>query len=326
MSPLRNHTLLESTDFDAFNAAASERFADHCATPTRQRVHHIRGRIAGTQVAPDVLLSFVTYGTEVLVDCANCGALIISLPGTSTIKINVRERQFVKDRDDTLIHSEGSAFSMCLPPSGDLALRINSRALEECAASLLGEQVKAPVRFKPLLSTQTSFGTAFSMQMQLLAESLERRDRQALEPIQGANFQEVLLTELLLSHPNDLSSRLTRPVQSAGSQLVGKAETLIRARMGEPLRIGHVADELNVSLRALFRAFAQYREYSPHKFLEQVRLEEVHRGLTHACPWETVSMVALRHGFSHLGRFAAVYSKRFGEHPSKTLAKAQRSH
>ena len=42
--------------------------------------------------------------------------------------------------------------------------------------------------------------------------------------------------------------------------------------------------------------------------------------LTRADPWQvTVSEVAYRWGFTHLGRFAGAYRERFGETPSQTL-------
>ncbi len=37
-------------------------------------------------------------------------------------------------------------------------------------------------------------------------------------------------------------------------------------------------------------------------------------------PWENVTHIALRWGFTHLARFSGVYRARFGELPSQTLA------
>jgi AraC-like DNA-binding protein len=43
--------------------------------------------------------------------------------------------------------------------------------------------------------------------------------------------------------------------------------------------------------------------------------------LRRAEPEENVISIASRWGFLHMGRFAAVYRKRFGEAPSETLGK-----
>ena len=53
-----------------------------------------------------------------------------------------------------------------------------------------------------------------------------------------------------------------------------------------------------------------------------LRLERAHDTLLAAIPGSTtVTEVALRWGFPHLGEFAARYSARFGEKPSETLAR-----
>ena len=51
------------------------------------------------------------------------------------------------------------------------------------------------------------------------------------------------------------------------------------------------------------------------------RLEQVHEELLIADPSTGVKVtdVALRHGFTHTGRFAAAYKERFGESPSATM-------
>jgi AraC-like DNA-binding protein len=47
----------------------------------------------------------------------------------------------------------------------------------------------------------------------------------------------------------------------------------------------------------------------------------VRSALACAAADETVGDVAMRHGFTHLGRFSVEYRRRFGEAPSATLAR-----
>jgi transcriptional regulator GlxA family with amidase domain len=55
-------------------------------------------------------------------------------------------------------------------------------------------------------------------------------------------------------------------------------------------------------------------------FLKQRRLEAANRALLAAGPGEThVTDVALRYGFSQMGRFAVEYRRTFREPPSQTL-------
>jgi transcriptional regulator GlxA family with amidase domain len=59
---------------------------------------------------------------------------------------------------------------------------------------------------------------------------------------------------------------------------------------------------------------------APMAYVEHVRLERVHDTLTEADPARTtVAEVAYRWGFTHLGRFAQAYGRRYGRYPSETL-------
>jgi transcriptional regulator GlxA family with amidase domain len=60
-------------------------------------------------------------------------------------------------------------------------------------------------------------------------------------------------------------------------------------------------------------------------YLRDLRLQRVRAILERAAPWSTtVEAVASRHGFVHMGRFAASYRASFGEIPSATLARPSR--
>jgi len=55
------------------------------------------------------------------------------------------------------------------------------------------------------------------------------------------------------------------------------------------------------------------------RYLRDARFETVHDALKRAQPEQSVAELAMKWGFSHLGRFAVEYRKRFGESPSETL-------
>ena len=59
---------------------------------------------------------------------------------------------------------------------------------------------------------------------------------------------------------------------------------------------------------------------TPMAYLRRLRLEKTRHELSTAEPGAvSVTNVATRRGFVHLGRFAAAYSRAFGETPSETL-------
>lgn len=80
-----------------------------------------------------------------------------------------------------------------------------------------------------------------------------------------------------------------------------------------------VAAALGVSVRTLQQGFRQWRSTTPNEFLRETRLRLVHAELCRSGEETDVTAVALRHGFTHLGRFSAYYQSAFGELPSTTL-------
>ena len=82
-----------------------------------------------------------------------------------------------------------------------------------------------------------------------------------------------------------------------------------------------VAEAAGVSVRTLQAGFHEHLDNSPTSYIRDLRLDRAHADLLEGDPYAgpQVTDVALRWGFSHFGRFAALYRRRFGERPSETL-------
>jgi len=85
-----------------------------------------------------------------------------------------------------------------------------------------------------------------------------------------------------------------------------------------------VAREAGVSVRGLQMAFQQFKDMTPMTYLRQMRLDGVRRDLK-SCRHRDVliSDIAKRWGFSHMGRFSAMYVNAFGEIPRQTLNRSR---
>ena len=85
--------------------------------------------------------------------------------------------------------------------------------------------------------------------------------------------------------------------------------------------MAELAERAGVSSRTLQEAFHRELGVTPLEHLRLVRLDRVRRDLLDADPTATsVTDVAARWGFFHLGRFAQAYRSTFHELPSQTLA------
>lgn len=139
-------------------------------------------------------------------------------------------------------------------------------------------------------------------------------------PLAAMRLEQVLTLTLLLTQPNNYSPALDKTPKAPGPRPIAKAIELIRTRPAHPWTITALAAEVAVSVRSLQLGFARAVGQPPMAYLRQVRLERVHDDLVLAEPGTTtITQVATRWGFTHLGRFANEYRRTYGDHPSAHL-------
>jgi len=102
------------------------------------------------------------------------------------------------------------------------------------------------------------------------------------------------------------------------ARLARRAEEWMRAHLSEAVQVTDACLALGVSRRELEYAFRGNFEISPRDFLQVLRLNAVRRALQLGTGEESVSRLAVDHGFTHFGRFAANYRALFRENPSET--------
>jgi transcriptional regulator GlxA family with amidase domain len=104
---------------------------------------------------------------------------------------------------------------------------------------------------------------------------------------------------------------------------VRRAEALILTQPERPFTVNSLARAVGMSTRSLSRGFQRLRGYGPMAAVRRARLERVRLDLLTAAPHESVTNVAMRWGFYHLGRFSGLYAAHFGELPSATRRSAR---
>ena len=136
----------------------------------------------------------------------------------------------------------------------------------------------------------------------------------------AARWRDMVISGLALTveHPYG-----DEPAGLQGPRRPRTVKRTLDAMHAEPSRqytAGDLAEIAGVGVRVLQEAFRQHVGVSPLSYLRRIRLDGVHHELSRSDPWQvSVSDVAYRWGFTHLGRFAGAYRARFGESPSQTL-------
>lgn len=113
------------------------------------------------------------------------------------------------------------------------------------------------------------------------------------------------------------SAYLSRtPPQRLRSMAIQRAFEVIEAGLEQGISVREVANTSKISRRALEYAFRDRYNFSPKEFINSQRMVMVRRDLFSETG--TITEIANRWGFSHMGQFARDYRRQFGELPSQT--------
>ncbi|GHF76419.1 transcriptional regulator [Kitasatospora xanthocidica] len=109
---------------------------------------------------------------------------------------------------------------------------------------------------------------------------------------------------------------------------VRRAKAFCEEHVHEAVSVADIALAARASLPSLREGFRTHLNTTPRAYLRQLRLDHAHRDLLAIAGGQaqgTVTDVACRWGFTHLGRFSAAYRKSFGQPPSETLRRSRRA-
>lgn len=114
-----------------------------------------------------------------------------------------------------------------------------------------------------------------------------------------------------------------KPLSTSSRRAAELVEAWIRQHATQPIALEQLAAVAGVSARTLQKASLARWGQTPLELVAARRLELVREGLSSWPGTPSVTEAAVRAGFTHLGRFAALYRRVYGESPSDTLAQAR---
>ena len=135
----------------------------------------------------------------------------------------------------------------------------------------------------------------------------------------GQAGRQFLLSATLAEIVDDWSnSKRGLPADREVHRIISRARQFIEANMSNSISIGDMCAYSATSMSKLERTFRRELRLTPSRYVLARRLAAVRRALQGGGEKLQVAQVATDHGFSHLGRFAAVYRRHFDELPSET--------
>lgn len=275
-----------------------------------------------------VSLCLMSYGEEVRIDrpAQDDQYFAILVPMAGRVLVRLKGREFIASPYESLV---------ALPPgervslgwSEDcrvLTLRADSSALQRALVGLSSRAEDRPLKLdsaRVVGSERYAILGAAATLMHAFANypSCSDLPRFLVRRLNDHALSTMLLT-LTHNHTTDLYGSLT----PASGRSVRTALELLHAEDQAMYTIGELAAEAGVTVRALELAFRKDLGTTPSAYAFQIRLNRAHEELRRADLQEgtTVTRVAMKWGFAHVGRFARRYRETFGVTPSEELRRS----
>jgi AraC-like DNA-binding protein len=279
-------------------------------------VRHEPSGESNLRTLPHLRVGLVTYGDSNMPG----NGFAIHRPVSGSVILSTGRGQVVATSAAPSVLSPGDAGPLRWE-SGTTALLIwiEPIALEHELVVMIGDRIDEPLVFQPDLALTQAGVRGW---LELAAAVASQLDSAQLDhPFVGPYVERVLMRSLLLCQPNTYSQQLNDHRRDGRPPHVVAAIRVMEEAPQRPFTAASIAREVGVSARALQEGFRQHIGGTPMQFLRDARLRHVRLDLLSAGEERdaSVSQVALRWGFTHLGRFASYYRARYGELPSQTL-------
>ncbi|MGE0280064.1 MAG: AraC family transcriptional regulator [Rhizobiaceae bacterium] len=199
-----------------------------------------------------------------------------------------------------------------------LVVRLHPSLISRKAEAILGERPGPVLDLELSANFESQRSESFRRLVLFLARELSD-PHFSMPPLLASEFEQAIAVSFLYANQSSLTSKLHRPIGNVAPWQVQRVEDYIRANWGRPITIEELANETGASVRAIFKAFREYRGYTPMSYLKKVRLDEARSLLVRADDKTSVSQIAFACGFLNLGHFARDYRLEYGELPSETL-------
>jgi AraC-like DNA-binding protein len=270
---------------------------------------------------PGTFVGYIQYGSpaEIRAEPARTDYWL-QLPICEPIEFTVGRECITCDPRHAVLSSPSSGLLIRTKGSGArFNISLTGSALIRQLVGLLGATPATPLEFAPSMDLTAGYGRSLAQAVRLAVADFERAGATPWDAATTNLFEQFVVSRLLLSHPSNYLDLLRRRERSLAPRDLRRALDYMHANLAAPITIADIAEAAGIAGRTLFQYFREFRGTSPMRYLQDQRFERVRDALQRAEPEEVVAEIAIRWGFSHLGRFAGEYRRRFAETPSQTL-------
>ena len=316
MDRLDQAEIFRSTDLDETRVFASKLIAEHRLKASSAKV----GAFIAHTGSRHVGLMQMKFGTALVVDPGQVDDfLLVHALVSGRSRLLQPGAETLLNKQSAGVTSPGSPFRILWEQGCEQTIvRISRERLEQVGRAVIGPKYQRPIIFEAKMTLEGSVGNAWRELVSYAWRSMLRPHTAGSQMIQR-QVEELIVTHLLVNHAHSYSNALehARTSETITPRCVRLAERFIEDNLSEPLTLSEIAESAQVTVRTLLRSYKNFRNETPMDSVRQKRLEQVHLSLQRSDSG-SVSQVAYSWGFGHLGRFAQLYRKRYGELPRDT--------
>ncbi|QWF79762.1 helix-turn-helix transcriptional regulator [Amycolatopsis sp. CA-230715] len=304
--------VIETTDLAHATAVLSELYSSMRLSAHGDR----RGlRIVQDRLGP-VMVNRMTFGMSVDISVEPLGTVCVCgvRAGRASCRSGQDERRY--RQDDVFLAAQ---------PDRPLWVSLHDLDIDYTviAPNLLGEvaqtgpREREPVR---LLGHEPISPAAAAQWRRAFA--FVRNEIQLMDnPLVRSHTARLLATVTLATFPSTaLADPTIEDRHDANPATLRRAVAFIEANPDRDISMLDIANAASVTVRTVQLAFRRHLNTTPTAYLRRVRLACAHENLLAADSRDdTVTAIATRWGFPHLGRFAAAYRTAYGCSPRHTL-------
>lgn len=296
----------------------ASRYCDH---RLKSGTSDIRLRF-GSSEFDNLSIDYLEYGADVTVEIEDAeNFFFVGLPFSGEVKVSHCEGHLMASSSQAIVLSPSKPIEMEFTGASRWrVVKISRTALERQLATILGRPVTRPVIFDVGMDIENEHGAGASWLRTVSLLEQERGFSQSLY-VKGpclSQIEQMLISGLLYGQHHNYTDDMQARGNSVAPAHVRRAEKFIQANVQETIVIEDIVEASGVPRRTLYDGFKRFRDTSPMNYLRTVRMEGAHQDLVDTACGENITHIAMKWGFSHLGRFSIEYKKRYGYSPSQT--------
>jgi AraC-like DNA-binding protein len=291
---------------------------------THRRTSVLRASLLSAVRLNHITLGFVRFGSEAMVDPGALGAYHVNVPLSGRVASACGSRQTIATVSSGVVFTprEHTVLPWWSEDAAQICIKIAKTAVETELEALLGHPIGHDIRFALALDLATAPAASWLGTLRLMIEELDRPDGLLGRSHHHRDYLEkTLIAGLLHTQPHDYLEELLTPSAPARPRTVKRVIDLIEANPESNYSLTDLARHAGVGARRLQIAFQETLNTTPTGYLRRVKLEHARADLLTGD--HGVASTAYRWGFTHPGRFAALYRTTFGEPPSETLRRSR---